>query len=182
MFTFLRYAWLLTAGTRQPEQALHFFNFANATRNKRNRVLKAAFRGLNKRCTVEAPLFVENPDLFAVGQDAFLNSGVKVLNGATVSIGDGTLVGPDVKFCTTFHHADPDLRALDRSASAKPIVVGRNVWIGAGVIVLPGVSIGDGALIAAGSVVAQDVPERTMVAGCPAKVKRTFCARSEATE
>lgn len=176
MFTFLRYAWLMAVGKRLPAQALHFFNYSSASRNKRNRVLKKAIPGLNKKCTVEGPLFVERFDQLTVGCEAFLNTGTVILNGAMVSIGDRTLVGPGVQFCTTYHHSDPDRRASDPSAYAKPITVGKNVWIGARAVLLPGVTVGDDALIAAGSVVSRDVASGSVVAGIPATVKRTYAA------
>jgi len=172
MFTYLQYLWFLARGESAPEQALHFFNHSCASKNKRNRVLKRAFPGLDKKCTMTAPLYVERPDLLSVGKEAFLNTGVCILNAAEVTIGDGSLVGPDVKFCTTYHHADPSLRAVDRSAFAKPIVVGKNVWIGAGVIILPGVTIGDGAVVGAGSVVTRSVGEGETVFGSPARTKK----------
>ncbi|KHK59032.1 acetyltransferase [Ralstonia sp. A12] len=174
MLTFLRYAWLMAVGKRMPAQALHFFNYSSASRSKRIRVLKVAMPGLNKKCTVEGPLFVERFDQLSMGNGAFLNTGANILNSAMVTIGDGAHIGPTVQFCTTYHHSDPDLRASDPSAYAKPITIGKNVWIGAGAILLPGVTIGDDALVAAGSVVTCDVAPRTVVAGSPATAKRTY--------
>lgn len=174
MFTFMRYLWLLARGSSAPDAALHFFNHSAASKNKKGRVLKKAFPGLHKKCTVWAPLHVERPDLLSIGPEAFLNVDVTIANGEMVSIGERTFVGPGVKFCTTYHHVDPDDRARDPSAMAKPIVVGKNVWIGAGAILMPGVRIEDDAVIAAGSVVTRDVESRTVVAGCPAVVKKSF--------
>ncbi|NMV39842.1 sugar O-acetyltransferase [Ralstonia insidiosa] len=174
MFTFLRYLWLLLLGKHCPEQALHFFNHSAASKNKRNRVLKRALPGLDAKCTITGPIYVERVELLSVGREAFLNAGTHILNGAMVTIGDGSLIGPCVKLCTTYHHSDPDSRARDRSAFAKPIEIGKNVWIGAGVTVLPGVKIGEGAVVAAGSVVTRDVEAGTLVAGCPAAKKKAF--------
>ena len=179
MFTFMRYLWLLARGSNSPDAALHFFNYSAASKNKKGRVLRSAFPGLHKKCTVWAPLHVERPDLLSIGPEAFLNVDVTIANGDMVSIGERTLVGPGVKFCTTYHHLDPDERARDPSAKAKPIVVGKNVWIGAGAILMPGVRIEDDAVIAAGSVVTRDVASRTVVAGCPAVVKKTFTNNRE---
>jgi len=170
----MRYLWLLARGTRSPDAALHFFNHSAASKSKKGRVLKSAFPGVHKKCTVWAPLHVERPDMLSIGAEAFLNVDVTISNGEMVSIGERTLVGPGVKFCTTYHHVDPDERARDPSAMAKPIVVGKNVWIGAGAILMPGVRIEDDAVIAAGSVVTRDVASRTVVAGCPAVVKKDF--------
>ena len=171
MFTYLRYLWLLARGESAPEQALHFFNFSGASRNKCNRVLKRAFPGLDKKCTMTPRLFVERPDLLTVGKETFVNTEACFLNAAKVTIGERSLVGPGVKFCTTYHHVDPALRAADPSAFSEPIVVGNNVWIGAGVIVCPGVTIGDGAVVGAGSVVTRSVGRGETVVGIPAKPK-----------
>ena len=100
MFTFMRYLWLLARGTSAPGAALHFFNHSAASKNKKGRVLKRAFPGLHKKCTVWAPLHVERPDLLSIGPEAFLNVAVTIANGAMVSIGERTFVGPGVKFCT----------------------------------------------------------------------------------
>lgn len=174
MFTFMRYLWLMARGPSSPDAALHFFNNSGASKNKKGRVLKRAIPGLHKRCTVWAPLRLERPDLLSIGAESFLNVDVTIANGAMVSIGERSFVGPGVKFCTTYHHVDPDERARDPSAMAKPIVVGNNVWIGAGAILMPGVRIEDGAIVAAGSVVTRDVESRTVVAGCPAVFKKSL--------
>ena len=84
-----------------------------------------------------------------------------------ISIGDGTLIGHRVTLATINHGLPPDRRHVHHIA---PIVIGRDVWIGSGAILLPGVHVGDGAVVAAGAVVRADVPARTIVAGVPARI------------
>ena len=87
-----------------------------------------------------------------------------------MTLGDGCLVGHNVVFATLNHDVDPARRAVMYPA---PIVVGRDVWIGSNATILRGVTIGDGAIIAAGAVVTKDVPPRTVVGGIPARPIRT---------
>src|SRR3546814_7623079 len=94
-----------------------------------------------------------------------------MLDCARVEIGAKTLLGPAVQIYTAIHPLD----SVERAAfveSAKPVTLGRNVWIGGAAVILPGVSIGDNAVIGAGSVVTKDVPAGCVVAGNPAKMIR----------
>ena len=94
----------------------------------------------------------------------------KISVSGGISIGDGTLIGHRVTLATINHGLPPDQRHVHNIA---PIVIGKDVWIGSGAILLPGVHVGDGAVVAAGSVVREDVPPRTIVAGVPARIIKT---------
>lgn len=80
-----------------------------------------------------------------------------------ITIEDHVLIGPRVNIVTENHPADPSSR---RALLCKPVVIKRNAWIGAGATILPGVTIGENAIVAAGAVVSKDVPEKTIVGGC----------------
>ncbi|MGF1689352.1 sugar O-acetyltransferase [Photobacterium japonica] len=103
----------------------------------------------------------------------FLNAGVKILDLAPVTIGERVLIGPNVVISTAGHPVTLAERVLP-IAAANPIVIGDNVWIGAGAIILDGVTIGDRAVIGAGSVVTKDIPADTIAVGNPCKVVRTI--------
>ena len=105
-----------------------------------------------------------------LGRGVFLNFSCVILDVCEVEIGDQTQIGPGVQILTADHPRDPAERAAGIEFG-KPIVIGRNVWIGGGAIILPGVSIGDDAIIGAGSVVTRDVPEGVTAAGNPARMK-----------
>lgn len=105
-----------------------------------------------------------------LGADVFLNFNCVILDVVQVHIGDRTQIGPGVQILAADHPRDPAERATSLE-SGRPVRIGRNVWIGAGAIVLPGVSIGDDALVGAGSVVTRDVPARATVVGNPARVR-----------
>ncbi len=98
-----------------------------------------------------------------------LASGLVVLDAAKVTFGDNVFVGPGCGFYTAGHPLDAERRNVGLEY-AKPITVGDNVWIGGNCTILPGVTIGEGSVVAAGAVVAKDVPPRTVVGGIPAKV------------
>lgn len=102
-----------------------------------------------------------------VGKNVFFNSGCRLQDQGGIRIDDNVLVGHNVVMATLDHDFAPEKRSVLHCA---PIVVGNDVWIGANATILKGVTIGDGAIVAAGAVVTKDVPARTIVGGVPAKV------------
>lgn len=103
------------------------------------------------------------------GKNVFVNSGCTFLDRGGITLEDDVFIGPNVSLLTENHPEDPELR---HHVYAKPILVKRNAWIGAGAIVLPGITIGRNAIVGAGSVVTKDVPDNAIVAGNPAKFIR----------
>ena len=131
-------------------------------------VLGRGFRTRAKQARVE--LGAGPGGELVVGDHVFLNQGVNVYAARSVRIGDRTRLADNATvYDTDFHPVGPD-----RPARVAPVVIGRNVWIGRGAIVLPGVTIGDHSVVAAGAVVTDPVPPRTVVAGNPARELRTF--------
>jgi maltose O-acetyltransferase len=104
----------------------------------------------------------------SLGEGAFLNFGCVILDVAPVAIGAYTRIGPTVQIYTADHPRDPAERRSGIQ-SGRPVTIGSNVWIGGGAIILPGVHIGDDAIIGAGSVVTHDVPAGATIAGNPAR-------------
>ncbi|MEC4271825.1 DapH/DapD/GlmU-related protein [Adlercreutzia sp. R25] len=104
-----------------------------------------------------------------LGRDVFINSGCKFQDQGGIYIGDHAYIGHNVVLATLNHDLNPARRA---DMDPAPIRIGDNVWIGANSTVLPGVTIGDGAVVAAGAVVTRDVPAMTVVGGVPARVIR----------
>ena len=99
----------------------------------------------------------------------FINAGCKFQDQGGIEIGDGALIGHGVVLATLNHDFAPENRSTLHPSAIK---IGKNVWIGSNATVLPGVSIGDGAIVAAGAVVTRDIPAKTIAAGVPAKVIR----------
>ena len=113
------------------------------------------------------PFYTDCGKNIKIGKRVFINSGCKFQDQGGISIGDDVLVGHNCVIATLNHVMDPDRRA---DMIPGPVKIGDKVWIGANVTILQGVSIGDGAVIAAGAVVNKDVPPRAVVGGIPAKV------------
>lgn len=115
------------------------------------------------------PFYTDCGKNITIGKNVFLNMGCKFQDQGGIFIDDGVLIGHNVVLATLNHAMDPADRATMIPA---PIHIGKRVWIGANATVLPGVTIGDGAIVAAGAVVTKDVPENTVVGGVPARVMR----------
>lgn len=119
--------------------------------------------------TLFPPFYTDFGQNITIGKNVFINSGCCFQDQGGISIGDGSLIGHQVVFATLNHDLDPAKR---KSMYPAPIVVGKNVWIGAHATILAGVTIGDDAVVAAGAVVTRDVPAGTIVGGVPARVMK----------
>jgi len=106
-----------------------------------------------------------------LGADVFLNFNCVILDVVAVTIGTGTQIGPAVQIYTADHPRDPAIRKTGVEFG-RPVLIGRNAWIGGGAIILPGITIGDDAVVAAGAVVTRDVPPGATVLGNPARQKK----------
>lgn len=136
--------------------------------------VRALFSRLTGK-TVDATFFMFPPFYtdfgknITIGENVFLNTGCTFQDRGGIAIGDGTQIGQNVVLCTLNHGISPDKRHI---TYPFPVVIGKNVWVGANATVVPGVTVGDNAIIAAGAVVTKDVPENAVVGGVPAKVMK----------
>ncbi|MFC4693438.1 MULTISPECIES: sugar O-acetyltransferase [Geodermatophilus] len=120
---------------------------------------------------IRPPLYVDYGSRIRVGARCFANVGLVALDVAAITIGDDVQIGPNVQLLTPTHPVEPGPRR-DKWEAARPITIGDNVWLGGGVIVLPGVSIGADTVVGAGSVVTRDLPAGVVAVGNPARVVR----------
>lgn len=136
--------------------------------------------GVNVRLDAFAPR--GSPPVLRFGNDVQINDGVHIAAIESVEIGDNALIASRV-FISDHNHGNyqahdvaswPDVAPAARPLSSRPVRIGRNVWLGEQVCVLPGVTIGDGAIVGANSVVTRDVPSNAIAAGNPARVIRVF--------
>ncbi|WP_223693434.1 sugar O-acetyltransferase [Leifsonia poae] len=129
-------------------------------------------RTLPPRLTIYPPFYTDHGLRLELGERVFINQGCTFLDYAGIRLGDGVMVGPKATFITMGHPVDPEER--HEFLTGAPIDVAENVWIGAGAMILPGVTIGRDAVVAAGAIVTGDVPERALVAGPKAGVIRRW--------
>jgi acetyltransferase-like isoleucine patch superfamily enzyme len=120
------------------------------------------------------PVYSEHGLSIRVGRNVFINQGCTLNDIGGIEIGDDVMIGPRVSLITSGHPLDPNQRR--KQIVAAPIVIQRNVWLGAGAMVLQGVTVGEDSVVAAGAVVTRDVPPGTLVAGVPAQVLRPISA------
>ena len=128
---------------------------------------------LGEGAYVKPPLFVDYGEHLHIGARTFVNYNLTALDVAPITIGADCQIGPGVQLLTPTHPVEPSARRAKLEA-ALPIVIGDNVWLGGGVIVCPGVSIGENSVIGAGAVVTRDVPANVVAVGNPARVLRSI--------
>ncbi|HFL2414903.1 TPA: sugar O-acetyltransferase [Clostridioides difficile] len=117
------------------------------------------------------PFYTDCGKNITIGKNVFINSSCHFQDQGGIEIGDNTQIGHNVVLATLNHGIAPEKRG---TTYPSPIIIGKNVWIGANVTVVPGVTIGDNAIIAAGTVVTKNVAENTIVGGVPAKLLRVI--------
>lgn len=151
--------------------ALSIINSKSLSRKKINQLLQKSGLTVGEDSAVTTPFFCEFGRV-SIGKNVYINASCVFLDNANIRIGDNSLIGPHVTLSTANHPCEPSKRHA--SVISSPITIGKNVWLGAGVVVLPGVTIGDNSVIAANSVVKGNVPENVLFAGAPAIFKRNI--------
>ncbi|MCW3103864.1 MAG: acetyltransferase [Bacteroidetes bacterium] len=122
---------------------------------------------IDESTTIFAPFHTNFGRFIQLGKNVFINHACSFLDMGGITIEDNVLIGPKVNLITENHSLEPSKR---RYLSCKPIVIKQNAWIGASATILPGVTIGENAVVAAGAVVSKDVPANAVVGGVPAKL------------
>lgn len=140
---------------------------------RRQELMRRILGRVEGRCLIEPPFWCDYGYNISIGENFYANHGLTILDCAEVKFGRNVLIGPGCGFFTAGHPLDADTRNKGLEF-AKPIRVGDDVWFGGNVTVCPGVTIEDGCVVAAGSVVTKDMPTHSLVAGNPAKVKRSL--------
>lgn len=144
------------------------------------RVLSELLGELGDDVIVRPPLHVDYGDQISIGARTFVNYNLVALDAAPIVIGADCQIGPNVQLLTPTHPIDPQPRR-DKLEAARPIRIEDNVWLGGGVIVCPGVTIGADSVIGAGSVVTRDIPAGVVAVGNPARVVRTIRDETDIT-
>ena len=152
---------------------LYDFNQTRPTeQEKRAAMLKGMFAEIGEGCYIEPPFHTNMGGRHIhFGKNIYVNFNGTFVDDTHIYVGDCTMFGPNVVIATAGHPILPELREKGYQYNA-PVRIGRNCWLGAGVIVVPGVTIGDNVVIGAGSVVTKDIPSNVIAVGNPCKVLR----------
>lgn len=152
---------------------LYDFNLTRPTeQEKRTAMLKEMFAEIGEDCYIEPPLHANWGGLHVhFGSNVYANFNLTLVDDTHIYVGDCTMFGPNVVLATAGHPLLPELREKGYQYNA-PIHIGKNCWFGAGVIVVPGITIGDNAVIGAGSIVTKDIPSNCVAVGNPCRVLR----------
>lgn len=145
----------------------------------RNQIIRLLFGFCGENARVNQPIWVDYGCNISLGVGSLINMNCTLLDTGRITIGDNTLIGPDVKIYTAIHPIPANERIYTDEAGhsairtqTAPVVIGNNVWIGGGAIILPGVAIGDNTVIGAGSVVTKSIPANAVACGNPCAVKK----------
>ena len=159
---------------------LYDFNATRPTElDKREALLKEMFAEIGEGCYIEPPFHANwGGHHVHFGNNVYANFNLTMVDDTHIYVGDCTMFGPNVTVATAGHPIDPELRAKAYQYN-MPVRIGKNCWLGAGVIVLPGVTIGDNTVIGAGSVVTKDIPANVVSVGNPCKVLRPINERDK---
>lgn len=152
---------------------LYDFNATRPTElKKREKMLKEMFAEIGEGCYIEPPFHANWGGRHChFGKYVYANFNLTAVDDTHIYVGDYTMIGPNVTLASAGHPVLPALREKAYQFNA-PVRIGRNCWLGAGVIVVPGVTVGDNSVIGAGSVVTKDIPPNVVAVGNPCKVLR----------
>lgn len=160
------------------ETCFRLNNLSVREKEKRGEILENLLGKLGKEVTILSPFMVDYGNNCFIGDYSFINHNAYLMDGATITIGSHCFIGPNCGLYTAVH----PIRYQDRNKGlekALPIVIGDNCWIGADVTFLPGVTIGQGSVIGAKSLVNKDIPANVVAAGNPCKVIRAISEKDK---
>lgn len=154
-------------------ERLYDFNATRPTEQvKRSELLRGMFAEIGEGCYIEPPLYTNWGGRHVYfGSNVYANFHLTLVDDTHIYVGDNTMFGPNVTVCTAGHPILPALREQGYQYNA-PVRIGRSCWIGAGAVILPGVTIGDNTVVGAGSVVTRDLPSNVVAVGNPCRVLR----------
>nr|WP_180218760.1 sugar O-acetyltransferase [Streptomyces albus] len=162
----------LAADTRRRAELCAAYNAADAAGPaERRKILEQLIGDLGEDVTIRPPFHCDFGTYLSIGAHTFVNFGAVFLDAAPLTIGRHVQIGPNVQLLTPAHEMDAERRRAGWE-KAVPVTIGDNVWLGGGVIVCPGVTIGADTVVGAGSVVTKDLPSGVLAVGNPARVVR----------
>ena len=155
-----------------------FNSTADNETERRQEIMRKLFRKVGERVWLEPTFTCEFGKNITIGNDVYINFGCTLLDCGQITIGDNTLIGPNVSAYSGNHSLDAEER-IAGALIPEPINIGNRVWVGGGSTILSGVTIGDDAVIGAGSVVTHDIPSGVVAAGNPCRVIRKITVKDK---
>lgn len=164
--------------TKRLELLYDFNNSRPSEGAKRQALLKEMFAEIGENCYIEPPLHANQSGAFVhFGEGIYANFNLTLVDDTHIYVGDYTMFAPNVTIATAGHPILPELRGASYYQYNMPVRIGRNCWLGAGVVVLPGITIGDNTVVGAGSIVTKDLPANVLAVGNPCRVVREINER-----
>lgn len=167
---------LLSEQAEYMEILYDFNNTRPSAGEKRAELLKKLLGGVGKNCYVEPPLHANWGCNTYMGDDVYANFNLTLVDDVKITIGNHVMFAPNVTISAAGHPVEPGLRYRQAQYNL-PVTIGDNVWIGAGTVILPGVSIGDNTVVGAGSIVTRNIPANVVAYGNPCRVIREIGER-----
>jgi acetyltransferase-like isoleucine patch superfamily enzyme len=164
--------------TAAKERMYEFNHLRPGEKARRNELIREMFGKVGQGVWMEPPVSYARGKTVTFGDHVYVNSGLTLVDDWKITFGSNILISPNVTIVTTGHPVHPDLRPHGEMYSF-PVVIEDWVWIGSSVVILPGVTIGKGAVIGAGSIVTKDVPPMVVAHGNPCKVVRGISERDK---
>lgn len=163
---------ILAEQARYQDKMQQYNALAHTQPEKRAAMLKELFAEVGEGTCIETPFYANwGGHHVHFGNNVFANFGLTLVDDTHIYVGDNTMFGPNVVLATAGHPIDPELRRKGLQYNL-PIHIGKNCWLGAGVLVMPGITIGDNTVVGAGSVVTRDIPAGVVAVGNPCRVLR----------
>ena len=161
-------------------ERLYDFNMTRPTQlDKRKEMLKEMFAEIGEDCYIEPPLHANMAGAYVhFGKNVYANFNLTLVDDGHIYVGDYTMIGPNVTIATAGHPILPELREKGYQYNME-VHIGKNCWLGSGVVVLPGVTIGDNVVVGAGSIVTKDLPSNVVAVGNPCRVLREMNERDK---
>ena len=154
------------------DMVMEYNTIPHAQPERRAQMLQKMFAQVGENCYIETPFYANMGGHHVyLGKNVYANYGLTLVDDTYIHIGDYTMLGPNVTIATAGHPIHPELRQRGLQFN-MPVRIGCNCWLGAGVIVMPGVTIGDNVVIGAGSIVTKDIPSNVVAVGNPCRVLR----------
>ncbi|MEZ3487279.1 MAG: sugar O-acetyltransferase [Lachnospiraceae bacterium] len=164
---------IMTEQIRRLELLYDFNNSRPSEGERRQALLKKMFAEIGRDCYIEPPLHANQSGAFVhFGEGVYANFNLTLVDDTHIYVGDHTMFAPNVTIATAGHPLLPELRDTWHYQYNMPVHIGKNCWIGAGAVILPGITIGDHTVVGAGSIVTKDLPANVLAVGNPCRVLR----------